>query len=322
MAMEKLLEEKEKGLETKVAEKEMICAENEELKKRVEEQRINARDAERMKREVRALERDIGDIENQRNGWEEKAWDLDSAARNEYKKLEELMLERNQSLRRLKLGNEFQYQLNAQGTSPMELEAQLDLVNKERQDITSSCATEARRMVEEVETETQKLDQAEREAAYFLKIRCIILILIGVSLLSKASKAKLQETTQTEEEVQNDLAETAGAIADKLVCLDLMQAADMTTTRSVIFYGDLHHTRILGDLGKEQLRHLPSDKLTDSSDVYTNQYPVQASHLKLILGLHNLQSIRQALADFFRESKSLQAQEYTVSKLHTMSMQA
>ncbi|WMV12509.1 hypothetical protein MTR67_005894 [Solanum verrucosum] len=76
MVMEKLLEEKEKGLETKVAAKEMICAENEELKNRVEEQGNNAGDAERMKR----------DIKNQRNGWEEKAWDL-SAARNEYKKL-------------------------------------------------------------------------------------------------------------------------------------------------------------------------------------------------------------------------------------------
>lgn len=61
MAMEKLLEEKEKGLEIKVAEKE-------ELKKKVQEQGINSRDAERMKREVQALERDIGDIENQRNG--------------------------------------------------------------------------------------------------------------------------------------------------------------------------------------------------------------------------------------------------------------
>ncbi|CAN4108057.1 unnamed protein product [Withania somnifera] len=270
VAMEKLFKEKEKALETK----------NEVLKKRVKEQGINARDAERMKREVQALERDIGDIENQRNGWEEKAWNLDSAARNEYKKLEELMLERNQSLRRLKLGNEFQYQLNAQGSSPAKvlgidykatlkpmlasledemkksymekleelislqrqtaekvskveskrkhlaaLQAHID--NKERQDFTSSCATEARRIVEEVETETRKVDQVEREATDFLK----------------TSNAKLQETVaQTEEEVQicarelfavvdnvskykehisskvslmkNDLAETPRAIAD------------------------------------------------------------------------------------------------------------
>ncbi|TMW94710.1 hypothetical protein EJD97_009893 [Solanum chilense] len=61
----------EKGLETMVAEKEMICVENQELKNRVEDQGNNARDAERMKREVLALERDI---DNQRNRWEEKAW--------------------------------------------------------------------------------------------------------------------------------------------------------------------------------------------------------------------------------------------------------
>ncbi|KAK4339960.1 hypothetical protein RND71_041422 [Anisodus tanguticus] len=289
VTIEKMVDEKEKGLETKVAEKESICAENEELKKRVEEQGINSRDADRMKRELHALERDIGDIENQRIEWEEKAWDLDSAIGNTYKKLEELMIECNQSIRRLKLGNEFQYQLNAQGSTPAEvlgidykktlkptlaffedemkkssmgkmeelislqqqsvekatkveskrnrlaalqahidnLEAQLDLVKKEREDFTSSCATEARRIVEEVETETRKLDQVEREAADFLK----------------ASKVKLQETiAQTEEDVQlcarelfaivdsvskykeyitskiammkNDLAETAGTIAD------------------------------------------------------------------------------------------------------------
>ncbi|PHT41629.1 hypothetical protein CQW23_20483 [Capsicum baccatum] len=289
VTLEKMVDEKEKGLEAKVVEKESICAENEELKKRVEEQGINSRDADRMKRELHALERDIGDIENQRIEWEEKAWDLDSAIGSMFKKLEELMIECNQSIRRLKLGNEFQYQLNAQGSSPAEvlgidykkklkptlasfedemkkssmgkmeelislqqqsveratkveskknrlaalqahidnLEAQLDLVKKERQDFTSSCATEARRIVEEVETETRKLDQVEREAAEFLK----------------ASKAKLQETiAQTEEEVQlcarelfavvdsvskykeyitskvaimkNDLAETVGTIAD------------------------------------------------------------------------------------------------------------
>ncbi|CAN4110635.1 unnamed protein product [Withania somnifera] len=289
VTLEKMVEEKVKGLETKVAEKESICAENEELKKRVEEQGINSRDADRMKRELHALERDVGDIENQRIEWEEKAWDLDSAIGNMYKKLEELMIECNQSIRRLKLGNEFQYQLDAQGSSPTEvlgidykkklkptlatfedemkknsmgkmeelislqqqsvekatkveskrnrlaalqahidnLEAQLDLIKKERLDFTSSCATEARRIVEEVETETRKLELVEREAADYLK----------------AAKAKLQETIeQTEEEVQScarelfavvdsvskykeyitskvammrsDLAETAAAIAD------------------------------------------------------------------------------------------------------------
>ncbi|XP_009786900.1 kinetochore protein NDC80 homolog [Nicotiana sylvestris] len=287
--VERSLEEQVKGLETKVAEKESIYAENEELKKKVEEQGINPRDADRMKRELHALERDIADIENQRIEWEEKGWDLDSAIGNMYKKLEELMIECNQSIRRLKLGNEFQYNLNAQGSSEAEvlgidykttlkpmlasfedemkkssmmkmeelitlqqqsvekaskieskrnrlttlqahidnLEAQLDLLKKEKQDYISRCAAEARRMAEEVETETRKSDLVEREAADFLK----------------ASNAKLQEIiAQTEEEVQtcalelfavvdtvskykefvtskiatmkNALAETAGAVAD------------------------------------------------------------------------------------------------------------
>lgn len=47
----------------------------------------------------------------------------------------------------------------------------MGLVKKERLDFTSSCATEAGRIVEEVEAETQKLDQVEREAADFLKVR-------------------------------------------------------------------------------------------------------------------------------------------------------
>lgn len=98
--VERSLEEQVKGLETKVAEKESIYAENEELKKKVEEQGINPRDADRMKRELHALERDIADIENQRIEWEEKGWDLDSAIGNMYKKLEELMIECNQSIRR------------------------------------------------------------------------------------------------------------------------------------------------------------------------------------------------------------------------------
>ncbi|XP_016539146.2 kinetochore protein NDC80 homolog isoform X2 [Capsicum annuum] len=282
IAMEKLLEEKEKGLETKVAENDTICAENTELRKRVEEQGINARDAERMKREIQALERDIGDNENQRNEWEEKAWDLDSTARNEYKKLEERMLECNQSLRRLKLGNEFQYQLNAQGFSPAKvlgidykatlkpmlasfedemkksamgkleelislqqqtaekvskveskkkhlaalqaqidnLEAQLDLIKKERQDFTSSCATEARSIVEEVETETRKLDQVEKEAADFLK-ETVAQTEEEVQMCARELFAVVDRDSKYKEHIpsniatmKNDLTETTRATAD------------------------------------------------------------------------------------------------------------
>lgn len=100
VAMSKLLEEKEKGLEVKNTEKENICVENEDLKKRVEEQGINARDAERMKRELQALEGNIAEIEAARNKWEEKVWELDSMIGQKYEKLEELMIGCNQAIRR------------------------------------------------------------------------------------------------------------------------------------------------------------------------------------------------------------------------------
>nr|GMC83610.1 kinetochore protein NDC80 homolog [Ipomoea batatas] len=249
VAMSKLLEEKEKGVEIKNTEKESILVENEELKKRVEEQGINARDAERMKRELQALEGNIAEIEAARNKWEEKVWELDSMIGQKYEKLEELMIECNQAIRRLKLGNEFHYQLNAKGSSTREVlgidyksilkpalasleeemkkssmekleglislqqqsidkttkieakrnrlttlqahidevEGQLDLMRRETLDFASRCATEAKKMAEDIAAEAQNMDLVEREAAEFLK----------------ASNAKLQEIImQTEEEIQ------------------------------------------------------------------------------------------------------------------------
>ncbi|KAF2293738.1 hypothetical protein GH714_004415 [Hevea brasiliensis] len=119
--MEKLLEEKRKELEAKVEERKRIDEENEDLKKRVDEQSFNARDAERMKRELQAVERDIGEAEAARNSWEEKMWDLDAAIGHKFKELEALSMECNQAARRLKLGNGFQYVLNAEGSTPAEV---------------------------------------------------------------------------------------------------------------------------------------------------------------------------------------------------------
>ncbi|VFQ88854.1 unnamed protein product [Cuscuta campestris] len=116
-----ILEEKQKCLEVKIAEKERICVENEALKKRVEEQGINSRDAERMKRELQALEGSIAEIEDSRNKWEEKGWEVDSMIGHDYKKLEQLMIEANQAMRRLKLGNEYHFQLEAKGSSTREV---------------------------------------------------------------------------------------------------------------------------------------------------------------------------------------------------------
>ncbi|XP_022860165.1 kinetochore protein NDC80 homolog [Olea europaea var. sylvestris] len=118
LEVQKKIEEKEKELEVKVAERKRICDENEELKRTIEEQGINARDAERMKRELQAVEREKEDAEASRNGWEEKIWELDSEIGHKFKELEWLAIECNQAIRRLKLGIGFQYQLNAKGSTP------------------------------------------------------------------------------------------------------------------------------------------------------------------------------------------------------------
>ncbi|KDP43624.1 hypothetical protein JCGZ_16911 [Jatropha curcas] len=120
-AMENLVEEKRKELEAKVEEKKRIDEENEELKKRVDDQSFNARDAERMKRELQAVENGIGEAEASRNSWEEKIWDLDAAIGHELKELESLAMECNQAVKRLKLGNGFQYVLNAKGSTPAQV---------------------------------------------------------------------------------------------------------------------------------------------------------------------------------------------------------
>ncbi|GLT41941.1 hypothetical protein SLA2020_159670 [Shorea laevis] len=118
---ERVLDEKEKELSAKEEERRRICEENEELKKRVELQTFNARDVERMKRELQSLERDIGEAEAARNSWEDKSWDLDSTNGQKFKELQALAMECNQSIRRLKLGNDFQYVLNANGSTPAEV---------------------------------------------------------------------------------------------------------------------------------------------------------------------------------------------------------
>ncbi|XP_022762909.1 kinetochore protein ndc80 [Durio zibethinus] len=120
-AMEKVLEEKEKELNAKEEERRRICEENEELKKRVELQTFNARDVERMKREMQAVERDIVEAEVARNSWEDKSWDLDSTIGHKFKELVGLAMECNQAIRRLKVGNDYQYEVNAKGSTPAEV---------------------------------------------------------------------------------------------------------------------------------------------------------------------------------------------------------
>ncbi|KAH6777371.1 hypothetical protein C2S52_007182 [Perilla frutescens var. hirtella] len=119
--VQKKLEEKERALEAKVEEWKRICNENEELKRKIEEQGINLRDAERMKRELQAVDRDFEETEAGRSVWEEKIWELDSEIGHKFKELEPLEMECNQAIRRLKLGNGFQYKLNADGSTPSEV---------------------------------------------------------------------------------------------------------------------------------------------------------------------------------------------------------
>lgn len=120
-SMGQVSEEKEKELEAKVQEKMRISEENDELKGRVETQTLNARDMDRMRRELQAVERDIAEAELARNTWEEKSWELDATIGHKSKELEALAMECNQAMRRLKLGNEFQYVLNPKGTTPSEI---------------------------------------------------------------------------------------------------------------------------------------------------------------------------------------------------------
>ncbi|KAL3620885.1 hypothetical protein CASFOL_035797 [Castilleja foliolosa] len=287
--VQKKLEEKDKALEAKVEDRKRICEENEDLKRTIEEQGINLRDAERMKRELQAVERDIEETETARNGWEEKIWELDSEIGHKFKELERLAMDCNQAIRRLKVGNGFQYQLNASASTPSkvlasdyksvlkpalasfnedikrssmgkleelislrqqsgensakleerrsriaflqshidEVEGQLNVIRKEKLEYASRCASEARKLADDVDMEAQKMSVLEKEAAEFLK----------------TSKAELQETIiRSEEEVKlcakelfelinsvstykeyvgskiarmrNDLLEIAGTVAD------------------------------------------------------------------------------------------------------------
>ncbi|XP_078429722.1 kinetochore protein NDC80 homolog [Wolffia australiana] len=120
-AAEKLARDKEAGLEAKIAESRRISEENEELRAKVAAQVMNVRDAERMEKELRAVERDVAEAEIGRNVLEEKSWELDADKDRKFKELESLVEQANQAIRRLKLGCDFQYALNAEGSSASEV---------------------------------------------------------------------------------------------------------------------------------------------------------------------------------------------------------
>ncbi|WOL20049.1 kinetochore protein [Canna indica] len=120
-AMEASLVEWEKELEAKEKESKRLCEENEELQKRIDTQAVNVRDVERMRREMQAVERDIADAESERNRLEEKAWDLEASVSRKLNEIDVIMEQCNQAVRKLKLVTDFQYVLNAKGSSPAEV---------------------------------------------------------------------------------------------------------------------------------------------------------------------------------------------------------
>ncbi|MFS7917794.1 putative kinetochore protein Ndc80 [Helianthus anomalus] len=161
--VEKQMEEKEKGLKIKMEERNRICEENEELKKKVEEQGINMRDAERMKRELQSVVKDIGDTEDERIKWEEKCWDLNAVIGTKFKELEALQTECNQAIRRLKLGSDIQYELNANGKTAAEV---LGMDYKKKLDpVLNSSRDEVKRSSMENLESLMSLQQLSRDIA-------------------------------------------------------------------------------------------------------------------------------------------------------------
>ncbi|KAF8019979.1 LOW QUALITY PROTEIN: hypothetical protein BT93_G0616 [Corymbia citriodora subsp. variegata] len=117
--LEKELEEK-KELRVKEEEEGRIRKENEELKKTIQMQTFNSRDVERMK-ELQAVEGEIADAEIERNKYKEKCWDLDRTLALKFKEQEELAKECNKAVWKLKLGSDYQFVLNAKGSTPAEV---------------------------------------------------------------------------------------------------------------------------------------------------------------------------------------------------------
>lgn len=118
---EDALLEKERELEAKVMNSQQMMAENEELVKKVEMQVVNVRDVDRMAREMQAVEHDIAKVENANAALEEKGWELEASLVSKLEETEGLAEQCNQALRKLKPSIDFQYTVNAKGSSPAEI---------------------------------------------------------------------------------------------------------------------------------------------------------------------------------------------------------
>nr|CAB3449982.1 unnamed protein product [Digitaria exilis] len=115
------LQDLEKELEAKMLDARSIAAENQDLMKKVDSQAVNTRDVERMHREMQAIERDIANFESGKATLEDKGWELDAKLVTKLEELEGLAERCNQALKKLKPSIDFEYKINAKGSSPSEM---------------------------------------------------------------------------------------------------------------------------------------------------------------------------------------------------------
>ncbi|TVU21148.1 hypothetical protein EJB05_30770, partial [Eragrostis curvula] len=100
----------------KVSEKEEASV---NLRKELEA--VNVRDVDRMHREMQLVEQDIANLENEKAALEDKGWEVDAALVKKLEELDGITEQCNQALKRLKPSIDFQYALNAKGSSPAEV---------------------------------------------------------------------------------------------------------------------------------------------------------------------------------------------------------
>ncbi|KAK3119409.1 hypothetical protein QOZ80_9AG0670020 [Eleusine coracana subsp. coracana] len=110
-----------KELDAKAMDAQRLAAENQDLSKKVVAQAVNVRDIDRIDREIQLLENDIAKLQNESATLEDKGWELDAALVTKFEELDRIVDKCNQALKKLKPSIDFQYSLNAKGSSPAEL---------------------------------------------------------------------------------------------------------------------------------------------------------------------------------------------------------
>ncbi|CAA6658902.1 unnamed protein product [Spirodela intermedia] len=255
LSAEKLLGEKEEGLDAKIRENQRISEENEELRKRIGSQVMNVRDAERTKKELQAMERDVAEAEIGRNVLEEKSWELEADIDRKLKELESLA---EGSSAAEVLGEDYKTVLKpflneaadeTKKSSVAKLEEKIYLqqqsreksillderkellsilqkkIDEEVDDHTSRCSAEAERMMKDRESREHQLLIMEEEAENFLK----------------DSELKLQKSIrESDEEIQmcaSELVALIDAVSEYKECMESLVGeiqADLSETTQAI----------------------------------------------------------------------------------------